>query len=144
MVIWNHPPPAYAHGFIKGYLVFYELGNQSEVTAFNESQIAINTFLEITHLEIFAWYSIQVLAYTLVGIGVKSEVVYVRTKEWGRFAAFVLSIPFSFHFFFVYDRMLHQVTLAPSLFPERVNDVYKSKKIVENTNSENFGYTPTS
>ena len=86
-VTWRHLYPAYAHGAIKGYLVFYHVGNHSEATTFNESQIAVTTHLEITHLNIFAWYSIQVLAYTSVGIGVKSEVLHIRTKQWGKSCA---------------------------------------------------------
>ena len=83
MVTWNHVPPAYAHGYIQGYLVFYQQGNHSDVTLFNESQVSTRTYLEITHLGIFKWHSFQVLAYTTAGLGVKSEVVYERTKQWG-------------------------------------------------------------
>eukprot|EP00794_Sanderia_malayensis_P005018 gene5018-5675_t len=72
----------YAHGNIEGFLVYYQLGNHSEATAHKESQIARRTFLEVTHLHIFALYTIQVAAYTKVGIGIKSKPVYAKTDEW--------------------------------------------------------------
>ncbi len=84
MVKWKHVPPAYAHGYINGFIVYYQKGNHSNVTLFNESQIAERTYLEITHLAIFQWHSFQVLAYTSAGLGVKSEVVLERTKEWSK------------------------------------------------------------
>ena len=84
MVTWNHVPPAYSHGYIEGYIVFYEKGNHSNVTSFNDSQVASKPFLEIAHLDIFSWYSFQVVAYTTVGLGVKSEVVRARTLQWGK------------------------------------------------------------
>eukprot|EP00794_Sanderia_malayensis_P016567 gene16567-18247_t len=82
MVRWKHIFPAYAHGNIEGFLVYYQLGNHSEATAHKESQIARRTFLEVTHLHIFALYTIQVAAYTKVGIGIKSKPVYAKTDEW--------------------------------------------------------------
>eukprot|EP00794_Sanderia_malayensis_P017426 gene17426-19170_t len=82
MVTWKHVPPAYAHGFITGYIVFYQQGNHSEVTEHNETQIAERPYLEITHLATFEWHSFQVAALTSAGVGTKSEVVYERTREW--------------------------------------------------------------
>ena len=84
MVTWDHVPPAYSHGYIEGYIVFYQKGNHSNVTSFNDSQIASKPFLEITHLDIFSWYSFQVVAFTTAGLGVKSEVVHARTLQWGK------------------------------------------------------------
>ena len=84
LVKWKHLFPAHTHGEIKGFLVFYQLGNHSQAVAFNESQIAERLFLELTHLEIFAWYTFQVAAFTLVGLGVKSDPVYARTDEWSK------------------------------------------------------------
>ena len=89
LVKWKHVPPAYAHGVIKGYIVYYEHGNQSNATAFSDKQVPSKEFLALSFLEIFAWYTIQVAAYTSVGIGVRSNPIYARTGEYCK----SLSIP---------------------------------------------------
>lgn len=44
----------------------------------------IQPSLELDGLEKYTNYSIQVLAFTSAGDGVRSEQIYVRTKEDGR------------------------------------------------------------
>lgn len=44
----------------------------------------IQPSLELEGLEKYTNYSIQVLAFTSAGDGVRSEQIYVRTKEDGR------------------------------------------------------------
>ena len=82
MVKWKHVPPAYAHGTIKGYIVYYQHGNHSNVTAFSEKQVPYKEYLKLSFLEIFAWYTIQVAAYTSVGVGARSRPIYARTGEY--------------------------------------------------------------
>ena len=54
-----------------------ELGEIRNVTTANPS-------LELDGLEKYTNYSIQVLAFTRAGDGVRSEQIYTRTKEDGR------------------------------------------------------------
>ena len=54
-----------------------ELGEIRNVTTTSPS-------LELDGLEKYTNYSIQVLAYTRAGDGVRSEQIYTRTKEDGR------------------------------------------------------------
>lgn len=82
LVKWKHMLPAYAHGIIRGYVVYYEHGNHSEAIAFNDTQVPNREYLEITHLKIFAWYTFQVAAHTTPGLGPKSTPIYVRTNEY--------------------------------------------------------------
>ena len=82
MVKWKHLLPAYAHGAIAGYVVYYQNGNHSTANEFNETQVADNEFLEITHLKIFDWYTVQVAAFTSRGVGVRSLPVHARTGEY--------------------------------------------------------------
>lgn len=82
MIKWKHLFPAYAHGAIKGYMVYYAYGNHSSANESEDSQVADKEFLEIAHLKIFAWYTIQVAAFTSVGIGVRSKSIHARTDEY--------------------------------------------------------------
>lgn len=61
-------------------MVCAELGDIRNVTAIQPS-------LELDGLEKYTNYSIQVLAFTSAGDGVRSEQIYVRTKEDGKTAA---------------------------------------------------------
>ena len=54
-----------------------ELGEIRNVTTAQPS-------LELDYLEKYTNYSIQVLAFTRAGDGVRSEQIYVRTKEDGK------------------------------------------------------------
>ena len=85
MVKWRHVPPAYAHGIIKGYIVYYEYGNHSNATAFSDKQFPTNEHLELVRLKIFDWYTVQVAAYTSVGVGVRSSPIHARTGEYCKF-----------------------------------------------------------
>lgn len=58
-------------------MVCAELGDIRNVTATQPS-------LELDGLEKYTNYSIQVLAFTSAGDGVRSEQIYVRTKEDGK------------------------------------------------------------
>ena len=77
--------PAYAHGIIRGYVVYYQHGNHSEAIAFNDTQVPDREYLEIAHLKIFAWYTFQVAAHTTPGLGPKSAPIYVRTDEYRKY-----------------------------------------------------------
>ena len=85
LVKWKHMLPAYAHGIIRGYVVYYQHGNHSEAIAFNDTQVPDREYLEIAHLKIFAWYTFQVAAHTTPGLGPKSAPIHVRTDEYRKY-----------------------------------------------------------
>ncbi|XP_038657399.1 Down syndrome cell adhesion molecule homolog isoform X1 [Scyliorhinus canicula] len=78
---WLMPPKEALNGILQGYRVIYwanlpdgELGEIRNVTT---TQVT----LELDGLEKFTNYSIQVLAFTRAGDGVRSEQIFTRTKE---------------------------------------------------------------
>ncbi|GCC25397.1 hypothetical protein chiPu_0003807 [Chiloscyllium punctatum] len=78
---WSMPPKEALNGILQGYRVIYwanlpdgELGEIRNVTT-------IQVTLELDGLEKFTNYSIQVLAFTRAGDGVRSEQIFTRTKE---------------------------------------------------------------
>uniref|UniRef100_H2RTA1 Cell adhesion molecule DSCAM n=1 Tax=Takifugu rubripes TaxID=31033 RepID=H2RTA1_TAKRU len=80
-VSWMPLPRDVLNGNLQGYRVIFwanlpdgELGEIRNVTTIQPS-------LELDGLEKYTNYSIQVLAFTSAGDGVRSEQIYVRTKE---------------------------------------------------------------
>ncbi|XP_077360260.1 Down syndrome cell adhesion molecule a isoform X3 [Festucalex cinctus] len=78
---WLTPPKDALNGNLVGFRVIYwanlpdgELGEIRNVTTSKPS-------LELDGLEKYTNYSIQVLAFTRAGDGVRSEQIYIRTKE---------------------------------------------------------------
>ncbi|XP_043557299.1 Down syndrome cell adhesion molecule homolog isoform X2 [Chiloscyllium plagiosum] len=78
---WSMPPKEALNGILQGYRVIYwanlpdgELGEIRNVTT---TQVT----LELDGLEKFTNYSIQMLAFTRAGDGVRSEQIFTRTKE---------------------------------------------------------------
>uniref|UniRef100_A0A8C4S2V6 Cell adhesion molecule DSCAM n=1 Tax=Erpetoichthys calabaricus TaxID=27687 RepID=A0A8C4S2V6_ERPCA len=78
---WSVPPKEALNGILQGYRVIYwanlpdgELGEIKNVTTSQPS-------LELDGLEKYTNYSIQVLAFTRAGDGVRSEQIFTRTKE---------------------------------------------------------------
>ncbi|XP_066555690.1 cell adhesion molecule DSCAM isoform X2 [Amia ocellicauda] len=78
---WSTPPKEALNGILQGFRVIYwanlpdgELGEIRNVTTTQPS-------LELDGLEKYTNYSIQVLAFTRAGDGVRSEQIFTRTKE---------------------------------------------------------------
>ncbi|KAG7483685.1 hypothetical protein MATL_G00041000 [Megalops atlanticus] len=78
---WQTPPKEALNGGLQGFRVIYwanlpdgELGEIRNVTTSQPS-------LELDGLEKYTNYSIQVLAFTRAGDGVRSEQIFIRTKE---------------------------------------------------------------
>ncbi|XP_051534458.1 cell adhesion molecule DSCAM isoform X1 [Myxocyprinus asiaticus] len=78
---WSALPKEALNGMLLGYRVIYwanlpdgELGEIRNITTTKPS-------LELERLEKYTNYSIQVLAFTRAGDGVRSEQIYTRTKE---------------------------------------------------------------
>ncbi|XP_065347787.1 cell adhesion molecule Dscam2-like isoform X4 [Cloeon dipterum] len=81
-VTWQPPPLAKVHGIIQGYRVTYEPVEEwsdSHVASETRSTAGLNTALH--GLQHFTNYSIQVLAYTRAGDGIKSNTIFCRTDE---------------------------------------------------------------
>nr|XP_005988243.1 PREDICTED: Down syndrome cell adhesion molecule-like protein 1 [Latimeria chalumnae] len=78
---WSEPPRSTLNGVLKGYRVIFwsiyldgEWGEMQNITTLKER-------VELKGLEKFTNYSVQVLAYTQAGDGVRSSVLYIQTKE---------------------------------------------------------------
>ncbi|XP_029434880.1 Down syndrome cell adhesion molecule isoform X2 [Rhinatrema bivittatum] len=80
-ISWSTPSKEALNGILQGFRVIYwanlldgELGEIKNVTTVQPS-------LELDGLEKYTNYSIQVLAFTRAGDGVRSEQIFTRTKE---------------------------------------------------------------
>ncbi|KAJ8257142.1 hypothetical protein COCON_G00192940 [Conger conger] len=78
---WSSPAKEALNGILQGFRIIYwanlpdgELGEIKNVTTSQDS-------LELDSLEKYTNYSIQVLAFTRAGDGVRSEQIFTRTKE---------------------------------------------------------------
>ncbi|XP_066996259.2 cell adhesion molecule Dscam2 [Anabrus simplex] len=82
-VSWQPPPEALVHGVIQGYRLLYEPVSSPEQHDVIESRTKITTALTtVLHgLLKFTNYSVELLAFTRVGDGVKSLRVFCHTKE---------------------------------------------------------------
>uniref|UniRef100_A0A8D0GKD0 DS cell adhesion molecule like 1 n=1 Tax=Sphenodon punctatus TaxID=8508 RepID=A0A8D0GKD0_SPHPU len=81
VISWSEPPRSTLNGVLKGYRVIFwslyldgEWGEMQNVTTMRER-------VELRGMEKFTNYSVQVLAYTQAGDGVRSSVLYIQTKE---------------------------------------------------------------
>uniref|UniRef100_A0A8C7FRS9 DS cell adhesion molecule like 1 n=2 Tax=Oncorhynchus TaxID=8016 RepID=A0A8C7FRS9_ONCKI len=81
VITWAEPPRLTLHGVLKGYRVVFwslfpdgEWGEMQNITTTREQ-------VELRGLEKFTNYSVQVLAYTQAGDGVRSNVLYIQTRE---------------------------------------------------------------
>uniref|UniRef100_A0A8C1MR98 Down syndrome cell adhesion molecule like 1 n=1 Tax=Cyprinus carpio TaxID=7962 RepID=A0A8C1MR98_CYPCA len=81
VITWSEPPRMTLNGVLKGYRVVFwslypdgEWGEMQNITTTREQ-------VELKGLEKFTNYSVQVLAYTQAGDGVRSNVLYIQTRE---------------------------------------------------------------
>uniref|UniRef100_A0A3Q2G055 Down syndrome cell adhesion molecule like 1 n=1 Tax=Cyprinodon variegatus TaxID=28743 RepID=A0A3Q2G055_CYPVA len=81
VINWAEPPRMTLHGVLKGYrVVFWAVfpdGEWSEMQNITTTKEQV----ELKGLEKFTNYSIQVLAFTQAGDGVRSNVLYIQTRE---------------------------------------------------------------
>ena len=76
---WDPPLLERQNGVIRGYAVFYRLTNSSEVP---ENKTTTNrTSVELSGLMIFTSYTVQIRAFTKVGLGPFSDESMNRTLE---------------------------------------------------------------
>uniref|UniRef100_A0A1A8CVF4 Down syndrome cell adhesion molecule like 1 n=1 Tax=Nothobranchius kadleci TaxID=1051664 RepID=A0A1A8CVF4_NOTKA len=94
VITWAEPPRMTLHGVLKGYrVVFWSLfpdgggccGGQAQwpMQKWGEMQNITTTReqVELRGLDKFTNYSVQALAYTQAGDGVRSNVLYIQTRE---------------------------------------------------------------
>ncbi|CAL1548258.1 unnamed protein product, partial [Lymnaea stagnalis] len=80
-VAWSPPPLFTLHGILQGYKILYKPVRLDEDESDANFQTSSQLEIVLFSLEKFTNYSIQVLAYTRKGEGVRSTPVYVRTRE---------------------------------------------------------------
>ena len=83
---WQLPPTDSRNGVIKGFKLFIDrIGSDEkpDVHLIGVSNASVYT-KNVTGLQEFTEYELQVLAYTSVGNGPKSSVQFVKTKEDGK------------------------------------------------------------
>ncbi|KAL3886948.1 hypothetical protein ACJMK2_026904 [Sinanodonta woodiana] len=80
-LVWSPPPFYTLHGVLQGFKVMYKLVRSDEDETDASSLTSSGQETVINGLEKFTNYSIQVLAYTRKGEGVRSDAIYVRTQE---------------------------------------------------------------
>ncbi|KAJ8256521.1 hypothetical protein COCON_G00186730 [Conger conger] len=81
VITWSEPPRMTLNGVLKGYRVVFwslfpdgEWGEMQNITTSREQ-------VDLKGLEKFTNYSVQVLAFTQAGDGVRSNVLYIQTRE---------------------------------------------------------------
>ena len=90
---WKPVPPGHEQGIILGYKIVYVDTAQSQT---NTSIIVCSSILSVnlTSLQVYTNYCVQVLAITMAGEGVLSECVVARTDEGGTQNDFLIIIFF--------------------------------------------------
>ncbi|XP_058866163.1 cell adhesion molecule DSCAML1 isoform X1 [Acipenser ruthenus] len=91
---WSEPPRITLNGVLKGYrVIFWSLFPDGGGCCGTKEQVLIQKWgemqnitttrerVELKGLEKFTNYSVQVLAYTQAGDGVRSNMLYIQTKE---------------------------------------------------------------
>ena len=78
---WASPPLASANGVIKGYKVVYGPSKTWYDPSTRDTKISADTKTELTSLKKYTNYTVQVLAYTNGGDGVKTEVLTSTTEQ---------------------------------------------------------------
>ncbi|GFO29921.1 Down syndrome cell adhesion molecule [Plakobranchus ocellatus] len=91
-VAWSPPPLFTLHGILQGYKILYKPVRLDEDESDANFQTSSQLEIVLFGLEKFTNYSLQVLAYTRKGEGVRSEPVFVRTREDDSFSL-TLSTP---------------------------------------------------
>ncbi|XP_046683014.1 Down syndrome cell adhesion molecule-like protein Dscam2 [Homalodisca vitripennis] len=80
-VTWQPPPETLVHGIIQGYRLYYEPTEDMQDVTQVQTKITTALTTKLHGLLKYTNYSIEILAFTRVGDGAKSERIYCRTKE---------------------------------------------------------------
>lgn len=80
-IIWSPPPLYTLHGILQGYKILYQPVRDDEDESDANTLITDNLEAIVTGLSKYTNYSLQVLAYTRKGVGVRSPAIYVVTQQ---------------------------------------------------------------
>ncbi|KAJ8316349.1 hypothetical protein KUTeg_006363 [Tegillarca granosa] len=80
-VLWSPPPRFTLHGILQGYKIIYKPVRHDEDESDADTVTTNELGWTLTGLAKFTNYSLQVLAYTRKGEGVRSSPIYVRTMQ---------------------------------------------------------------
>lgn len=82
-VLWHRVPRGLVHGILRGYRIFYGKTEAFGVPMRQAVVPAHTRHVHLAGLEKFTNYSIQVAAFTRIGVGAKSPELVVSTDEDG-------------------------------------------------------------
>ncbi|XP_038065482.1 Down syndrome cell adhesion molecule homolog isoform X2 [Patiria miniata] len=82
IVMWDSPASEDSlNGILQGYRIYYEPVREDEDETDTQVYETLDLTAHIYNLQKFTNYSVEVVAYTRVGEGVRSPIKYVRTQE---------------------------------------------------------------
>ena len=81
---WQLPPKDSRNGIITGYKLFYKKKGSLGPASMQPINSQATRSQKVTRLDKYTEYEFQILAFTSVGDGPKSKVVYEKTKEAGK------------------------------------------------------------
>ena len=81
---WQLPPKDSRNGIITGYKLYYKKKGSSGAGSSKLINSQATHSQEVTGLDKYTEYEFQILAFTSVGDGPKSTVVFEKTKEAGK------------------------------------------------------------
>lgn len=86
LITWKPPPEDKQNGLLLGYKVHYTMAESGAgpEEAKIETVPASEHSLLVTNLDTWTQYKVWVAAYTQVGTGPFSDVVFIQTDEYGR------------------------------------------------------------
>ena len=82
-VTWHRVPTGFVHGILRGYRVFYSRTKDSGANMMQAVVPSNKRHVQLTALEKFTNYTIQVAAFTRIGNGAMSQALTVSTDEDG-------------------------------------------------------------
>lgn len=86
-VLWHRVPKGLVHGILRGYRIFYGKTEEFGVPMRQVVVPAHTRYVHLAGLEKFTNYSIQVAAFTRIGVGAKSPELVVSTDEDGTWSS---------------------------------------------------------
>ena len=87
-VLWHSVPRGLVHGILRGYRIFYSKTKEFGVPMRQAVVPAHMRHVHLVGLEKFTNYSLQVAAFTRIGVGAKSPELVVSTDEDGTYRVY--------------------------------------------------------
>ena len=79
-ISWQEVPHGFVHGILLGYRILFKIANKEEDFSI-VSTSATTRYKELHGLGKFTVYEISVLAFTAIGDGPNSTIVFISTDE---------------------------------------------------------------